>query len=378
MDAKSPTKQCNSNKASIEITIDHHDGPISSNKKFKKVGLYDHFVSTILADFHAGYFRISLALCAQVLLWKTLVQFTKNTHNPHLHPTLLLLPSTVSTLLWSISLVVLISLSIVYALRCFHHFDKVKAEFLHHVGVNYLFAPWVSCLFLLQTSPFLTVNNGGIIRHVIWWVFVLPIIVLDIKLYGQWFIKGKRFLAKEANPACQHSVIANLVAAKSAVFMGWSEIGLCLFSLGMAHYFVLFVTLYQRLPGRNGFSIMLTPVFFLFIGTPSMGSLAWSSIIGSFDVASKMLFFLSMFLFLSLVSRPRLFQKSLKKFNIAWWAFPFPTTLLALASIGYAQQCKDSVVAQTLALLLSILSMVVSLALMVFTTFKINKLFLST
>jgi hypothetical protein len=32
----------------------------------------------------------------------------------------------------------------------------VKAEFLHHVGVNYLFAPWISWLLLLQSSPFIT------------------------------------------------------------------------------------------------------------------------------------------------------------------------------------------------------------------------------
>ncbi|CAO2814019.1 unnamed protein product [Amaranthus hypochondriacus] len=367
------SKQGITDKASIEITIE--DAPISNKKKM--VGIYDHFVSTILANLHAGYFRISLTLCAQVMLWKSLVNFTKNSHDPHLHPFLLMLPLTASTLLWSMGLFVLISLSIIYTLRCLYHFDKVKNEFLHHVGVNYLFAPWMSCLFLLQTSPILVVPTGSIYQLLSWWMLVVPIIMLDIKVYGHWFIKGKRFLVKVANPACQLSVIANLVAAKAAVFMGWYEIGLCFFSLSMAHYLVLFVTLYQRHPGSNGVSTKLRPVFFLFFATPSMASLAWSSIVGTYDIASKMLFFLSLFLFMSQVCRPTLFQKSMRKFSIAWWSFSFPLTILALASISYAEEVKDGV-AQTLALGLSIISMMVSLSLMLFTTIKINKLFLAT
>uniref|UniRef100_A0A803MV68 Uncharacterized protein n=2 Tax=Chenopodium quinoa TaxID=63459 RepID=A0A803MV68_CHEQI len=219
--------------------------------------------------------------------------------------------------------------------------------------------------------------RDNIYMRLLWWVFVLPIIILDIKIYGQWFTKGKRLLSRVANPTCQLSIIANLVAAKAAVDMGWLEIALCLFSLAMAHYLVLFITLYQRLPGSNGVSMMLRPVFFLFIATPSMASLAWGSINGKFDEGSKMLFFLSLFLFMSLVSRPTLFHKSMRKFNIAWWAYSFPMTLLALASLEYAQQVKNGV-AHTLALVLSSLSILVTLALMVLTTFNINKLFTRT
>lgn len=47
---------------------------------------------------------------------------------------------------------------------------------------------------------------------------------------------------------------------------------------------------------------MLRPVFFLFFAAPSAASLAWDSIAGSFDLPCRMLFFLSLFLFASLVS----------------------------------------------------------------------------
>jgi tellurite resistance protein TehA-like permease len=74
-----------------------------------------------------------------------------------------------------------------------------------------------------------------------------------------------------------------------------------MFSLGITHYLVLFVTLYQRFQGSDSLPAMLRPVFFLFIAAPSMASLAWYSISSSFDTSCKMFFFLSLFLFASLV-----------------------------------------------------------------------------
>ncbi|XP_022857335.1 S-type anion channel SLAH1-like [Olea europaea var. sylvestris] len=254
-------------------------------------------VLTISAKFHAGYFRISLSLCSQVLLWKTLDEPSDDVHA--FRQVLRLLPYAVFVLLWSLALFSLVSLSLIYLLRCFLHFEMVKNEFLHRVGVNYLFAPWISWLLLLQATPFFTAKT--VHYFVLWWAFIVPILALDIKIYGQYFTKGKRLLSGTANPTSQLSVIGNLAGARAAAEMGWRESAICMFALGMTHYLVLFVTLYQRLKGSNSVPHMLRPVFFLFLAAPSMASLAWDSISGNFDSSSKMLFFLSLFLFLSLV-----------------------------------------------------------------------------
>ncbi|KAL5990093.1 hypothetical protein ACLOJK_010990 [Asimina triloba] len=325
--------------------------------------------SSILTRLDAGYFRISLSLCGQAFLWKTLSDPTEDPHA--LRQALRLLPSAAFLLLWSIALLALLAISLLYLLRCFLHFQLVKAEFLHHVGVNYLFAPWISWLLLLQASPFL--HQEATYYLVLWWVFALPVLALDIKIYGQWFTTRKRFLSTVANPTSQLSVIGNLVGARAAALMGCKETAVCMFSLGMAHYLVLFVTLYQRLAGSESLPAMLRPVFFLFIAAPSMASLAWDSIIGSFDAASKMLFFLSLFLFTSLMSRPYLFKKAMRRFHVAWWAYSFPLTVLALASAEYAQEVKGSM-AHALMLALLVLSVVVSLVLMVITALNASHL----
>ncbi|KAK2446459.1 S-type anion channel SLAH4 [Trifolium repens] len=240
----------------------------------------------------------------------------------------------------------------------------VKSEFLHHVGVNYLFAPSISWLLLLQSSPFIAPKT--ITYLILWWLFAVPMVVLDVKIYGQWFTKGKRFLTTAANPTSQLTVIGNLIGAQAAAQMGWKESAVCMFSLGMVHYLVLFVTLYQRLSGGDRLPVLLRPVFFLFIAAPGVASLAWESIVGDFDTFSKMLFFLSLFLFMSLVCRPALFKRSMRRFNVAWWAYSFPVTVLAMASTNYAQQVKGTV-SHILMLIFLALSVLVSLSLTVFT-----------
>ncbi|XP_051124259.1 S-type anion channel SLAH4-like [Andrographis paniculata] len=320
---------------------------------------------SILTRFHAGYFRISLSLGLQALLWKVLLQLhSKDAAFQGSGTKPKALYATIVAVLWWFSVVVQVVLSLLYALKCFLCFNTIKAEFMHHVGVNYLFAPWISWLFILESAPFVTPNH--ICFVVFWWVFAVPVVVLDVKIYGQWFTKGKRFLTAVANPTSQLSVVGNLVGARAAAKMRWQEVALFLFSLGMVHYLVLFVTLYQRVAGGHVLPAMLRPVFFLFFAAPGVASLAWFSISGSFDTASKMLFFLSLFMFASLICRPFMFKKAMERYNVAWWAYSYPITMLALASTRYEEQVKGGV-PRAIRLALSILSVLVLITLLIFT-----------
>ncbi|KAK9060423.1 hypothetical protein SSX86_021127 [Deinandra increscens subsp. villosa] len=70
--------------------------------------------------------------------------------------------------------------------------------------------------------------------------------------------------------------------------------------------------------------------------------------------------------YLTRVSRPNLFKKSMEKFDVVWWAYSYPLTVLALASTEYAQEMKTGF-AHLLMIILSGLSVVVSFILMVYT-----------
>lgn len=73
------------------------------------------------------------------------------------------------------------------------------------------------------------------------------------------------------------------------------------------------------------------------------------------------------------VSRPALFKKAMRRFNVAWWAYSFPLTMLALAATEYAQAVKAGV-ADALMLFLSALSVLVVVVLVVFTVLRAGDL----
>lgn len=326
-------------------------------------------LSLILTRVDAGYFRITLSISSQAILWEILSNQANSSQG--LHHIFHKLPTLSFHLLWCLAFSTQVFLSLLYALKCFLHFNMVKQEFKHHVGVNYLFAPWVSWLLLLQSSPWVSPN--GTLYTLLWWAFAAPLIALDVKIYGQWFTTEKRFLSTFASTASYMTVLGNLVGARAAALMGWKESALCMFSLGMIHYLVIFVTLYQRLSGEDNSSPNLRPSLFLFFAVPSMASSAWNSISGSLDTPSKMLFYLSLFIFACLACRPLLFEKCMKRFNVTWWAYSFSLTFLAVSSAEYAHDMKG-IGRKGVMLALSALSVVVFLCLLVFTAVKLDQL----
>lgn len=63
----------------------------------------------------------------------------------------------------------------------------------------------------------------------------------------------------------------------------------------------------------------------------------------------------------------------MRRFSVAWWAFPFPLTALAVASVEYAREVEDHA-AVVLVLVLSALSVVVTVAVVVCTAIRTSDL----
>jgi tellurite resistance protein TehA-like permease len=132
--------------------------------------------------------------------------------------------------------------------------------------------------------------------------FMAPLLALELKVYGQWLSGGERRLSRVANPSTHLSLVGNFVGALLAARLGAREPALFFWAVGLAHYVVLLVTLYQRLPGGAALPRELHPVFFLFVAAPSTASVAWAEIAGRFDAVSRVAYFVGLFLYTSLVS----------------------------------------------------------------------------
>ncbi|WVZ99739.1 hypothetical protein U9M48_044998, partial [Paspalum notatum var. saurae] len=283
-------------------------------------------------------FGMCLGVGSQAMLWKSLQS------EPAM--AFLRVSPDVNHALWWLSVALMGLVSAIYLLKVVFYFEAVRREFCHPIRVNFFFAPWIACLFLVQGLP----RPVSTVHHAVWYVLMAPIFCLDLKIYGQWMSGGDRRLSKVATPTNHLAVVGNFVGALLGAGMGLREVPIFFFAVGLAHYVVLFVTLYQQLPTNAQLPKELHPVFFLFIAAPSVASMAWAKLCGDFNYGAKIAYFVSVFLYMSLVVRINLFRGV--RFSLAWWAYTFPMTSAAIATTQYATAVTN-VVTRALAVGLS-------------------------
>jgi hypothetical protein len=243
-----------------------------------------------LLRFPISAFGMVLGVSSQAILWKTLATAPPTAF---LHVSL-----TVAHALWYISLALMGLVSCIYLLKVVFYFEAVRCEFYHPIRANFFFAPWIACLFLVQGAP----TELARVHHGVWYLLMAPIFCLELKIYGQWMSGGQRRLSKVANPSNHLSIVGSFVGALLGAKMGLREGPIFFFAVGLAHYIVLFVTLYQRLPTNVTLPKELQyPVFFLFVAAPSVASMAWAKINGKFDNGARVAYFIALFLYMSLV-----------------------------------------------------------------------------
>ncbi|CAN8326188.1 unnamed protein product [Cochlearia groenlandica] len=299
-------------------------GPeLETLKEKEEIVLPEDKTWPFLLRFPITTYGMCLGVSSQAIMWKTLATTDAE---KFLHVT-----QVTNHVLWWISLLLLVSFSITYLLKTILFFEAVRREFQHPIRVNFFFAPLISILFLALGVP------SSITSHLpstLWYFLMAPILFLEVKIYGQWMSGGQRRLSKVANPTNHLSIVGNFAGALLGATMGLKEGPMFFFAVGLAYYLVLFVTLYQRLPTNETLPKELHPVFFLFVAAPAVASMAWTNISGSFDLGSRLSYFISLFLYISLVVRINFFRGF--KFSLAWWAYTFPMTAVATATIKYS------------------------------------------
>nr|XP_027124916.1 S-type anion channel SLAH3-like isoform X3 [Coffea arabica] len=278
-----------------------------------------------LLRYSISSFGICLGVSSQAIMWKALAT-SASTKFLHISP-------DVNLALWCISVALVVIVSSIYFLKVIFYFEAVRREYYHPIRINFFFAPWIALLFLALGVP---PSISEKLHATLWYILMFPIFCLELKIYGQWMSGGKRRLSKVANPSNHLSVVGNFVGALLGASMGLKEGPIFFFAIGLAHYMVLFVTLYQRLPTNETLPKELHPVFFLFVAAPSVASMAWANIQGSFDYGSRIAYFIAMFLYLSLAVRINFFRGF--RFSLAWWAYTFPMTGAAIATIRFRRK----------------------------------------
>ncbi|KAH0449656.1 hypothetical protein IEQ34_020348 [Dendrobium chrysotoxum] len=341
----------------VDRYFDALEGPeLETLKAQEELVLPEDKTWPFLLRFPISSFGMCLGVSSQAMLWKTLAKSASLSF--------LNVSPDVNLVLWCIALALICLVATIYLLKIIFFFETVRREYYHPIRVNFFFAPWIACLFLAIGVPPQVTKN---LHSSLWYVLMAPILCLELKIYGQWMSGGQRRLSKVANPSNHLSIVGNFVGALLGASMGLKEGPVFFFAVGLAHYIVLFVTLYQRLPTNETLPKELHPVFFLFIAAPSVACMSWAKITGNFGLGSRIAYFIAMFLYVSLVSSSLAAQILVTyRFSLAWWAYTFPMTGAAIATITYTAEVSN-ILTKTLAITLSTISTLTVSALLIST-----------
>ncbi|KAJ6868259.1 S-type anion channel [Populus alba x Populus x berolinensis] len=335
----------------VDRYLDALEGPeLETLRPSEQIVLPDDSTWPFLLRFPISSFGICLGVSSQAIMWKTLAT---SASTKFLHISI-----DVNLVLWCIAVALVVIIGSIYLLKMILYFEAVRREYGHPIRVNFFFAPWIALLFLAIGMPPSLAED---LHAALWYVLMTPFLILELKIYGQWMSGGQRRLSKVANPTNHLSIVGNFVGALLGASMGLKEGPLFFFAVGLAHYTVLFVTLYQRLPTNQTIPKELHPVFFLFVAAPSVASMAWAKI-QDLSLNNTVLFYL-LWHFLQAV-RVNFFRGF--KFSLSWWAYTFPMTGAAIATIRYSNEVTN-VVTQVLAVIFSAVSTLTVSALLVST-----------
>lgn len=338
----------------VDRYFDALEGPeLETLRPLEQIVLPDDNKWPFLLRFPISSYGICLGVGSQAIMWKTLAT---SASTKFLHISI-----DVNLVLWCIAVALVVIIGSIYLLKMILYFEAVRCEYYHPIRVNFFFAPWIALLFLAIGMPPSLAKD---LHAALWYVLMTPFLILELKIYGQWMSGGQRRLSKVANPTNHLSIVGNFVGALLGASMGLKEGPLFFFAVGLVHYTVLFVTLYQRLPTNETLPKELHPVFFLFVAAPSVASMAWAKIQGSFDHGSRIPYFIALFLYFSLAVRVNFFRGF--KFSLSWWAYTFPMTSAAIATIRYSNEVTN-VVTQVLAVIFSAVSTLTVSALLIST-----------
>ncbi|KAL8544156.1 hypothetical protein ACS0TY_004622 [Phlomoides rotata] len=355
-----PNKHSEFENLPVDRYFDALEGPeLDTLRDSEEILLPNDQQWPFLLRFPITSFSMCLGVSSQAIMWKALSS-SASTSTSYLP-----ISPNINLVLWFISVALFLIISLIYSLKIILYFEAVRREYFHPVRVNFFFAPLIVLLFLAHGLP---PSVSRTLHSSLWYVLMAPILCLEVKIYGQWMSGGQRRLSKVANPTNHLSIVGNFVGALLGASMGLKEGPIFFFSVGLAHYVVLFVTLYQRLPSNVTLPKELHPVFFLFVAAPSVASMAWTRMQGSFDFGSRIAYFIALFLYGSLAVRVDFFRGF--RFSLAWWAYTFPMTAAAVSTIKYSD-AVNTMATKTLVIILCLVATLIVTAMLVTTIIHI-------
>ena len=260
----------------------------------------------------------------------------------------------VSMILSFTTLLLFISILMVYLFKLVKEKEAVIKEFHHPIKIS--FFPTVSISLLLLSICML--HNDLPLAHALWAIGAIMHLGFTLFVMSAW-INHDYFEINHMNPAWFIPIVGNILVPVAGVPLGYSDISWFFFSIGVLFWPVLLTIIFYRIIFHPALPGKLIPTFFILIAPPAVGFLSYLKLTGEMDNFARILYFSGLFFTLLVFTQYRKFSKL--DFFLSWWAYSFPLAAISIATMVMYQHTQNIVFSIIAIILLTILTLFISM-----------------
>ena len=239
---------------------------------------------------------------------------------------ILKLPFQIHNYLLFFTVIIFFIISIIYLLKLFLYPEEVIKEFNHPIKIN--FFPILAKIFLITSIIYLGINMQ--ISKFLWIEGAILQFIFSIVILSVW-IRNSKFKISHLNPSWFIPIVGNVIVPIAGIQHGFIEVSWFFFSVGLIMWAVLFSIIFNRIIFHNPIPDKLLPTFFILFAPPAIAFIAYFKLTGVIGPFAKVLYYISLFLFLLIFAQIQMFSKI--KFYLSWWAYSFPMAALTIATL---------------------------------------------
>jgi tellurite resistance protein len=268
-------------------------------------------------------------------------------------------PAFISNLISIISWAAFLILTAAYLYKIIKFPDRVRAELIHPVSVNFLGTFFISAVLLSS----LAASYSLLLARITWIVGTLGGIGFMYILTTRLFKGALNSLDLVPPTLIPGLTVLNAVSAHANIDLGWwgDEADQMLFSIGIVYVMVFFVIITYRLVHLEPLVLFLRPTLLLMSAPFEIGFLSYVSTKTQVDAFAAVLFYFGLFIFIVLFFV--VFDKKLP-YMVSWWGACFSMGALTNAALQYTKLSRLPVIRNMSFVLLVALTILIVITLL--------------
>lgn len=234
-----------------------------------------------------------------------------------------------------ISVLLFLTISILYVIKYFLNPEWVKEDFNHPVKSN--FFPWIWKILIIFSIWFIFIDSSLLTSKIFWIMWVVIQFTFAVILFRRWIVHDMEI--KTMNPLWFLPIVWNLLAPIAWVKLWFVELSRFLFSVWFIMWLVIFTVIINRIIFHHPMPDKLIPTLFILVAPWSVASLSYTSLNWwDYSDLARICFYFSIFIFIIILSKINILTRL--KFYLSWWAYSFPMAVLTSATFLYYESSK--------------------------------------